>query len=295
MNLDLLRAFVLVAHNLSFNKAAGLLFISQAAVSKQIAELEKQLGVQLFIREYHKLQLTSEGAELLKECKEVMGTIDRILNKHSVPRGGARKLVIGCVENEYTFFPQVIKMIRERLPDVFLDVKVLPPREIEGAVDCDELDIGIRPFFSTGPKTKLSCKELYTARMCFVLPREHSYARNRVLDIAALGKERFLVLDPSVYDEHSWFIDYCSKRKFRPNITNQVLRVDELFWQVAAGIGISVLGFNPNFYRILRQTLAFVTMEGEDAYMKLGAVWKAQNTNPVIPQLISIISEAYDS
>jgi len=36
-------------------------------------------------------------------------------------------------------------------------------------------------------------------------------------------------------------------------------------------------------------------MEGEDAYMKLGAVWKAQNTNPVIPQLISIISEAYDS
>jgi LysR family transcriptional regulator, glycine cleavage system transcriptional activator len=71
-SLDLLKGFEAAARNLSFTKAAGELFVTQSAVSRQIQTLEEQLGVALFRRTHRELRLTEEGQTLYKAAGEVL-------------------------------------------------------------------------------------------------------------------------------------------------------------------------------------------------------------------------------
>lgn len=71
-SLDLLKGFEAAARNLSFTKAAGELFVTQSAISRQIQTLEDQLGVALFRRHHRELRLTEEGQTLYKTAGEVL-------------------------------------------------------------------------------------------------------------------------------------------------------------------------------------------------------------------------------
>jgi DNA-binding transcriptional LysR family regulator len=71
-SLDLLKGFEAAARNLSFTKAAGELFLTQSAISRQIQALEGQLGVALFRRHHRELRLTEEGQTLYKTASDVL-------------------------------------------------------------------------------------------------------------------------------------------------------------------------------------------------------------------------------
>src|SRR5271167_3460615 len=70
--LDLLKGFEAAARNLSFTKAAGELFVTQSAISRQIKTLEDQLGVALFRRRHRELLLTEAGQTLFRTSGEIL-------------------------------------------------------------------------------------------------------------------------------------------------------------------------------------------------------------------------------
>jgi hypothetical protein len=80
-----------------------------------------------------------------------------------------------------------------------------------------------------------------------------------------------------------WILNQCKRRGFRPNIVSQPARLETLFWQVTAGLGISIWCFDPVFCQLLRHNIALVAMTGFNAYGNIALVWKKDNPNPVIP------------
>src|SRR5437879_3998029 len=80
-SLDLLKGFEAAARNLSFTKAAGELFVTQSAISRQIQTLEDQLGVALFRRHHRELRLTEEGQTLYKTSGEVLRLLREVAGK----------------------------------------------------------------------------------------------------------------------------------------------------------------------------------------------------------------------
>lgn len=82
MDIRQLRYFIAVAEHLNFTEAARELFVAQSAVSQQIADLEKKVGVQLFIRNKRSVQLTKAGTVLLKEANDLIKKLKKPLKRH---------------------------------------------------------------------------------------------------------------------------------------------------------------------------------------------------------------------
>src|ERR671922_941699 len=91
-----LRYFVTVAEERSFTRAAGRLHIAQQSLSQQIRTLESQLGVTLFERSSHGVELTDIGAVLLREARPVLAQAERVVEAvRRAARGEAGELRVG--------------------------------------------------------------------------------------------------------------------------------------------------------------------------------------------------------
>src|SRR3954454_21582004 len=81
MDIRPLRYFISVAEHLNFTEASKHLFVAQPAVSQQIAYLEKKMGVKLFHRTKHSVQLTEAGSVFLKDAREILRKLDESIEK----------------------------------------------------------------------------------------------------------------------------------------------------------------------------------------------------------------------
>ncbi|WP_094604267.1 HTH-type transcriptional regulator HdfR [Sporomusa silvacetica DSM 10669] len=280
-----LRSFICVAEHLNFTKAAEQLYISQPTLSKHIVELEEQLGVQLFIRTHHSVRLTSPGATLFEESRSIMTKLDELFEKtrkSQIKVWGT--LRIGCIGIEHVFLPKIIKHFVALYPHVNLDIQIMPVNKINEALACQQLDIGFNPFLGNELPSKFEVREVRRARLCFMLPRNHPFANNYSLDLSELKHERFILVDPATMPIGiDWFTEQCQLRGFTPNIVSHPLRIEALFLQVSAGLGVSFWSFDPVFCRMLRHHISLVAMNGPNAYGNIGIIWKNDNPNPIIP------------
>ncbi|NBH04488.1 LysR family transcriptional regulator, partial [Amycolatopsis sp. SID8362] len=94
MELRALRYFVTVADELHFGRAADRLHIAQPAVSRQIARLERELGVRLFDRSPRRVRLTVEGLRVLDAAREALAAADRV-RVAATPRAGVMRIGTG--------------------------------------------------------------------------------------------------------------------------------------------------------------------------------------------------------
>ncbi|QDR81484.1 LysR family transcriptional regulator [Sporomusa termitida] len=283
-----LRSFIYVAEYLNFTKAAEQLYISQSTLSKHIAELEEQLGVQLFVRTHHSVRLTPPGATLFAESRSLLTRISEVFErtrKSQLEVWGT--LRIGCMGLEHVFLPKILKHFTALYPHVKLDIQVMPVPLINEALARQELDIGFDTFVGSEFTSKFETCTIRRARLCFLLPRHHPYANRYSLDLAELKQERFILMSPAAFPIGlEWFTQQCNARGFAPNIVSQPVRVETLFWQVTAGLGISFWGFDPVFCQMLRHNISLVAMNGPNAYGNIALIWKKSNPNPVIPLFI---------
>ncbi len=145
MNLNHLEYFLVLSETMSFSNTAKLLNTSQPAVSKQIKELEKGLGITLFIRDQRSVHLTNEGKELIKQMagplREIKKSLDAILNEGTKLQG---TISIGAYRTlgESVIFPLLLEF-NQLHPDITLDVHFITDDKIISGVKSGELDFGI--------------------------------------------------------------------------------------------------------------------------------------------------------
>lgn len=145
MELRHLRYFVTVAEEGTFVAAAKRLHLAQQALSKQIADLERQLGVQLFERLPRGVRLTQPGQVLLEEAWVLLdGAATAFDRVRRAARGIAGHVTVGFVEFAAwsTRVPTLFRKFREERPDVSLEIRALSSLRQWAALQDRRIDVG---------------------------------------------------------------------------------------------------------------------------------------------------------
>lgn len=145
MDIRVLRYFLIIAEMHTMSKAANFLHISQSNLSKQISNLEADLGVKLFNRDYHEMTLTEEGRYLQSRAKEIVRLVDKtqstLQNNDSLING---ELDIGAGEsNGMKRILQIVSAIQKDHPDVKIHLHSGDADEIENKLVSGTLDFGV--------------------------------------------------------------------------------------------------------------------------------------------------------
>ncbi len=179
MELRHLRYFAAVAAHGSFQRAAGSLHVTPPALSRQVRDLEEELGATLFVRGKNRIRLTPAGELFYEEAREVLARADQAVRR---VRGDARteSLRIGFVPSLTAgLLPAAIARFQAAVPWVTLELSDLTPREMSDRASAGALDLAIMPAGLEAAAPQYTWTELVHQSPVLVMPRDHPLARFR--------------------------------------------------------------------------------------------------------------------
>ncbi|ALE89583.1 MULTISPECIES: LysR family transcriptional regulator [Pseudomonas] len=281
MEFKQLRTFVEVAHQGGFTQAAHLLHISQSAVSKQVAQLEQNLGTPLFDRLGSQVRLTAAGNVVLQRAegmlrlhKELLSELDDL---SQLTRGELR---VGLpLLGSNALFASLFAEYRRRYPNIQVQLLEGGSMHIEQAVMSGELELGgsltpKNPLFGYQP----FCDEPLDA----LLPADHPLAQGGSVRLEQLADTPFLLYQRS-FMLNERLLQACQQLGFTPKEGGRSGQSDFLVALVAAGQGVVLLPsvvarelIRPGVVRLklvapdyLRWDIAFIWRDG--AYLSRAA------------------------
>lgn len=145
MEIRVLRYFLTVMREESITKAAEVLHITQPTLSRQLAQMEEEVGVKLFHRGARRIELTNEGILLRRRAEEILQLVDKtekeLIEQEEQVEG---KISIGCGEiAAVQVLPKLIKTFREKYPQVTFDIFTATADLVKEQMDKGLLDIGL--------------------------------------------------------------------------------------------------------------------------------------------------------
>ncbi len=145
MEIRVLRYFLTVAKEESITKAAEVLHITQPTLSRQIAQMEEEVGVKLFERGSRKIRLTSEGILLRRRAEEILQLVDKTEKELSEQEEQVEgKIAIGCGETaSMQILPKLLEPFLKRYPRVSFDIFTGTADLVKEQMDKGLLDVGL--------------------------------------------------------------------------------------------------------------------------------------------------------
>ncbi|MEO5693754.1 MAG: LysR family transcriptional regulator [Usitatibacter sp.] len=234
------RAFLRVAEELHFGRAAEQLAMTAPAVSRTIRELEAAVGVALFERSTRRVRLTPAGAAFAAECQLAMGHLQLAANAaKSAAEGQSGRLRVGYMDFAINGrLPQILQAFRAAAPGVTVDLEYLPTAAQHRALLEGRIDIGfmIGPFQSHRMSNLLVDEDDFVA----MLPEGHRLAGREALKLADLAGEPFVIGSEETFSSfRRVFFDLCHRAGFVPDVVQEASNSSGIFGLVAAGAGIT--------------------------------------------------------
>lgn len=241
MELRQLRYFVEVAEREHISEAAEHLHVAQSAISRQIANLEEELGTPLFERIGRNVKLTPIGKTFLEHTITALKAIDfaaKQVEEYLDPAKGTIKIGFPTSLASYVL-PTVISAFKKEYPDVSFHLRQGTYKFLIDAVKNRELNLAF--LGPLPPKDEaINPTILFSENISALLPANHRLAKNEQINLVDLRNENF-VLFPEGYILHKVAIEACRSVGFVPTVTSEGEDMDALKGLVAAGIGVTLL------------------------------------------------------
>ena len=246
MELRHLRYFVAVAEAENVLRAATWkLHVSQPAVSRQIRDLEDELGVQLFERTGKSVRLSDAGFLFLKEARAVLERTDEaVRNLRAFAEAGETELQVGyapalrtqIVSPALRAFQQLMPKVHVKLHDWSNEKSLTGLRD--GRL---QLAFIIRPS-KRGAARDLRFEELLREQVRLAVPPNHPFAQRRSVSLADASKEPFVGLTREDFpDYHAYLATVFAPVKNKPRVIEEHDSVASLVSAIEAGTGVSML------------------------------------------------------
>ena len=243
MELRHLRYFVAVAENLNFTKAAEKLHLAQPSLTRQIHNLEEEIGVRLLNRSKSQVALTEEGRSFLVDARRVLAlATESVQAVQRLSRGETGQLNIAYSSNfNFELLPETLGAFRLAFPHVSLNLFDMTPAEQFRALEARKIDlgfVGLRPPESTGG---LQWESIARHRAVVVLPVKHPLARKRRVNLGALRTMFFVGMSEETHPGfRDWLNETCQSAGFTPRILQDAELEPALMTFVAEGLGVTL-------------------------------------------------------
>lgn len=288
MDLRRVRAFVSVAENGSVSKAALHLHITQPALSRQIHYLQNELGVRLFDRIGRRLVLSSEGEQLLAECRSLLGHASSV-NEHAqlLQRGdsGVLKVAASPVQIE-AVLSTFLKRYAKRYPNVQLRLVEAVGEDILAMLERGEVHLGILLQAVHADARRFGSYSVPPVELLAAFNPSFGIRAGRTIDISVLASCPLLLLDSGFLVRRT-FDAACRVARIKPNILIESRVPSNLLALAEAGHGVAVI---PSVVLTHRYTLRILRIlhEREPLREPLAVVWDKRRR---LPRFASDLSE----
>ncbi|WP_126429566.1 LysR family transcriptional regulator [Brevibacillus marinus] len=241
MELRQLQYFMEVAKREHVTEAALTLHVAQSAVSRQIANLEAELGVSLFIREGRNVRLTSVGKILLEHAEKAVGEIEKAKEKIAEYLDPERGMVrVGFASSlAANPLPTIISAFRARYPNIGFQLKQGAYKQLIEAVIKGEIDLAFLGPVPTQEKDVQS-HIFFAENIVALLPAKHPLADQPAIRLSDLHRDTFVVFPPD-FILRKIVMDACAQVGFAPHVAFEGEDIDAIKGLVAAGLGVTLL------------------------------------------------------
>lgn len=244
MELRHLKYFLKLAEELSFVRAAEKLFISQPPLSRQIKELETEIGAQLFERNNKRVVLTDAGKFYEKEIREVLKNIERInIQTKKISENESGEFRIAYVSSTFSGdISELIQYLSTQYPYVNFRLYEVPTVKQIKALEEFKIDLGIvrAPVHSPKITTQLWFKDSFS-----LVFNKNLYAIQTEQEIEKLSETTFVFFNkeyaPQYYDN---LVEICAKFGFMPKVVHESNNISSIIQLVKNGLGVSIVPTN---------------------------------------------------
>ena len=237
-----LRAFVAVADELHFGRAAGRLATSQPALSLQIRQLELAVAATLFDRHSRRVALTDAGRVLREAAGRILRDLDAVVAATRQAGAGATgELRVGFGPTlMLSTLAQVVRAYRTRHPGVHVGLRELPTAEQIAALLRGDLDIGFVRGAEADPR--LHVESFAREPLVIALNRDHALAAATRVPVSALAQEPWVLFPRAIAPLlHEQVMQLCRTAGFSPRVVQESREVYTTVGLVGAGVGVTIV------------------------------------------------------
>lgn len=291
MNDQQLRIFLSVARHSNFTEASREFYITQPAISRQISELEKELGTKLFHRTTRSVTLTKSGELFLEDTKRILSLASSARERIRLADANQDLLlkIIYLSSPTRTFLPRLVYQFHQAYPQVSIELHSRTARGIGESMKEGKEDLYFSISRDMATHHGYTVRNLFTDSFCLVCKNDHPCLEDSSPDFEKIATEPFLMFQAeTAVSMNRAILSVCKELNFAPRITNYYDSMDDVIFAAESGLGITILPYKTRFYA--PDSLTCIPLQHNTPGSTIGVSWNPENENPAVSWFLELLS-----
>jgi DNA-binding transcriptional LysR family regulator len=289
MELRHLRYFVAVGEEQHYGRGAQRLRVAQPALSRQIQDLEEEVGFKLFDRLSRGVKLSPAGKSFLEEARRILQHVEEA-TKHAkrVASGQLGTLRVGFIESMswHGVVPDSFRQFRERQPDAELQIKPLSSLEQIAAVRSGQLDAGF-VFTIANIDRELAQLEIALVNLMLAVSKRHPLAKSKSLRLRDLSSASFIWFprreSPLFYDR---LMHACFRGGLKsPHVVQEGVNEATILSLVSCGLGVAFVSSATRWR--CPESVVLLSVTDLKLPLPFALIWRKDNSSPLLAKFVA--------
>lgn len=291
MELRHLRYFIAVAEQENVSRAALKLHVSQPGLSRQIHDLEAELGFPLFERTPKALRLTDAGKKFLDEARAVLQRADdAVKNARAVAAGLGGQIRVGYAPSlTIQILPRTLRAFQGKFPKIRVALFDLSTEEMLSGLRAGKLEVAL--MVQPPPKMlrRLQFRELARYPICVAMPPNHPLAKSKTITREQMATEPLIAYHRGDYPEYHDLLDELFKHTRKPVIGEEHDGITSMIAAVESGRGFALL---PQCAVCMAgPRVKLIPLHPAPPPIPVGATWKKEAESEMVKDFIAAAEE----
>lgn len=285
MNTNQIRAFLAVAQNLSYVRAADLLYTTQPVISYQIKTLETELGIKLFNRNNRNVQLTPAGAYIFQQIEPLMLQMETLIQTARSINQEVPVMMNLLVRRlaDYGRLTQIIRKYSDTHPLVHVHIITREDQSTRQLLITDEIQMAFCYQYEVDRDPKLQFMPIMESQYYVLVSKIHPLAAYKYLTFDDLGNQKLILANTELH-KNTRLISLEELKRKKIWVQPVYTEFDSMLIAVQSGIGFTVLpcSRSKKFSGLIKIPLK------DTAPMPLGIAWHNAHRSPMLEAFIEI-------